>query len=83
VLVSALAAAQAKSVDPPLQFRPESVKQTDSVTDLLSTVALEPPTTGWPLDDDPGAKAALSWLGSQDSRLGPNPRTAYWRPVPG
>ena len=63
---------------PQLQFRPASVKQNDNVTDLLSTVALEPPTTSWPLDDDPGAKAALSWLGSQDSRLGPNPRTAYW-----
>jgi hypothetical protein len=61
-----------------LQFRPESVKQNDNVTDLLSTVTLEPPTTSWPLDGDPGAKAALSWLGSQDSRLGPNPRTAYW-----
>jgi hypothetical protein len=61
-----------------LQFRPAGVKQNANETDRLSTVTLEPPTTSWPLDDDPGAKAALSWLGSQDSRLGPNPRTAYW-----
>lgn len=65
--------------DRQMRMRPANVRENDGVTDRLSTVMLEPPTTGWPLDGDAGAQAALSWLGGQDNRLGANPRTAYWR----
>lgn len=65
--------------DREMEMRPANVKETTDVTDRLSTVMLEPPTFFWPLENNHGAMAALSWLGSKDSRLGPNPRTAYWR----
>lgn len=61
------------------QFRPKSVKQsTVDPSDTLGQIVLQPPTTKWPLNDDPGASGALSFLGEQDLRLGPDPRSAYW-----
>jgi hypothetical protein len=32
----------------------------------------------WPLDDDPGARKALAWIGGRDDRLGVHPRSSYW-----
>jgi hypothetical protein len=61
------------------QFRPKSVKQsTVDPTDTIGQIALQPPSTTWPLDGDKGASEALSYLGEQDLRLGPDPRSAYW-----
>ena len=60
------------------QFRPVQVTNSANDTDLLSSLMLEPPTSGWPLDDDSGAKRAIAYLGKQDSRLGGDPRAAYW-----
>jgi hypothetical protein len=60
------------------QFRPAEV--TDSATNpqLLQDLQLARPTGSWPLDGDPGARRAISYLGSTDQRLGPDPRSAYW-----
>jgi hypothetical protein len=50
----------------------------DRNTDALTRLTLEPPTSGWPLDGNPGAQKALAYLGSQNSSLGSHPRFAYW-----
>jgi hypothetical protein len=44
----------------------------------LSNILLKQPTTKWPLEGDPGAMRAFSYLGSTDQQLGKDPRTAYW-----
>jgi hypothetical protein len=60
------------------QFRPSVAKLGVDPMDALGALTVQAPTPSWPLDDDPGAKQALSYLGSQDARLGPDPRSAYW-----
>jgi hypothetical protein len=60
------------------QLRPSEAELGDDRGAGLVELAMEPVTSGWPLDDRPGALLALSWLGKQDERLGPDPRGAYW-----
>jgi hypothetical protein len=64
------------------RFRPGQVTNSDTDTDALSGLMLARPTRAWPLDDDPGAKRALAFLGGQDHRLGPDPRSSYWTQAP-
>ena len=60
-------------------FRPTQVKESLGLNDTLGELILRPPTSAWPLDDDPGAQLAIAYLGSKaDKRLGSNPRSAYW-----
>jgi hypothetical protein len=55
-------------------FRPvEEGGAPDALTDLV----MEEPTTKWPLDDEPRAKAALSWLGSTNKKISSDPRADY------
>jgi hypothetical protein len=43
---------------------------------------LKPPSTKWPLDGNPQAKAALSYIGTQTKpQLGPDPRSAFVNPI--
>lgn len=60
------------------EFRPAEVMAAAENPHVLQDLMVEPPTGAWPLDDDPGAKQAISYLGSTDQRLGPDPRSAYW-----
>lgn len=60
------------------KFRPTETVETAGGTAALSEIAMKPPTKAWPLDNNPGASRALSYLGSQDESLGPDPRSAYW-----
>jgi hypothetical protein len=60
-------------------FRPTQVKESLGLNDTLGELILRPPTSAWPLDDDPGAQRAIAYLGPEaDKRLGSNPRSAYW-----
>ena len=47
------------------RFRPAQVTNSATNTDALSAPMLKPPKTTWPLDNDPGAKRALKYLGNQ------------------
>jgi hypothetical protein len=58
-------------------FKPTAVSAVDEPPEALAQLLLKPPTP-WPLDGDSGAQKAIAYIGSQDSRLGANPRTAYW-----
>lgn len=58
-------------------FKPTTVSAVDQPPDALAQLLLQP-ATPWPLDGDAGAQRAISYIGSQDSRLGTNPRAAYW-----
>jgi hypothetical protein len=60
------------------RFRPTQVTNSATNTDALSALMLKPPKTTWPLDNDPGAKRALKYLGNTNAQLGPDPRSAYW-----
>ncbi len=60
------------------EFRPAEVMASADNPHILQDLIVKPPTGVWPLDDDPGAKQAISYLGSTDQRLGPDPRSAYW-----
>ena len=60
------------------EFRPAEVTYSAANPQLLQNLLLAKPTGTWPLDDDPGAQRAISYLGSTDQRLGPDPRSAYW-----
>jgi hypothetical protein len=58
------------------RFRPvEESGAPDALTDLV----MEEPTTKWPLDDEPRAKAALTWLAAEKSqkKLSSDPRADY------
>jgi hypothetical protein len=59
-------------------YRPMEVTKSPDDTGGLAQLVYAPPTKAWPLDDDPGAHAAILYLASTDSRLGDNPRVAYW-----
>jgi hypothetical protein len=56
------------------RFRPV---EGDTSPEALTNLIMKEPTAKWPLDDNPGARAALSCLGSTHSKLGPDPRGAY------
>jgi hypothetical protein len=60
------------------RLRPAQVTNSAINTDALSALMLKPPKTTWPLDNDPGAKRALRYLGNANPQLGPDPRSAYW-----
>lgn len=60
------------------RFRPSSVTTDGRDADVLTGMIMQAPSQNWPLSDDPGALRALAYLGSTDSRLGRDPRTAYW-----
>jgi hypothetical protein len=60
------------------RFRPAQVTNSATNTDALSALMLKPPKTTWPLDNDPGAKRALKYLGNTNPQLGPDPRSADW-----
>jgi hypothetical protein len=60
------------------ELRPAGAIDSESQPNALAELTLQPPSGSWPLDDDPGAKRAIAYLGSQDETLGPDPRTAYW-----
>lgn len=80
VILSQEAAARLRgslTTDSESLFRPRGVSPLTSPNDALVQELLKPPSTDWPLDNDPRAKKALSYLGSLDNKLGPDPRTAY------
>ena len=56
------------------QFRPV---EGDSTPDALTELVMEEPTTEWPLDSEPGPKAALKWLGSTNNKISSDPRADY------
>lgn len=61
------------------QFRPTEAVESVEYSNALADLAMQPPTTRWPLDDNPGARAALSYIARKaDTSLGPDPRGAYW-----
>jgi hypothetical protein len=59
------------------QFRPTDASAVNQPSEALADTLVQP-ATKWPLDGDPAAQNALTYLGSQDKQLGPYPRTAYW-----
>lgn len=58
--------------------RPVNVNPVTAPAEALAQMVVRKPVTTWPLDDDPGARAALHWIGSQVTGLGAKPRLAYW-----
>lgn len=60
------------------EFRPAEITYSTANPQTLQNLLVAKPTGAWPLDDDPGAMRAISYLGSTDQRLGPDPRSAYW-----
>jgi len=61
------------------RMRPANVSADGPPAERLQRLLVAPPTTVWPLDDRPGPRAAIAWIGLQSSRLGGDPRQAYWR----
>ena len=59
------------------EYRPSDTSAATAPSDALADLLVQP-ASKWPLDGDPGAQKALSWLGKRDTQLGPNPRSAYW-----
>jgi hypothetical protein len=59
------------------RLRPAQATNSNTNTDALSGLMLKPPTTAWPLDDDPGARKAIAYLGTK-AGLDDNPRRKYW-----
>jgi hypothetical protein len=55
-------------------LRPE---EGDGSPNALTEVVMKEPTTKWPLDNEPAARRAFSWLGEQNEKLGGNPRASY------
>jgi hypothetical protein len=61
------------------RFRPVQMNTAGPVNQRLQNLILKPPTPGWPLDNEPGPKAALGYLSeTSDNRLSCNPRHDYW-----
>ena len=58
-------------------FGPRDTSGLSGVHDGLVRELLQAPSTKWPLNHDPEALAALSYIGAQVKQLGPDPRTAY------
>jgi hypothetical protein len=61
-------------------FRPVNVNADGPPAERLQQLIARPsdPAGAWPLDDDPGARRALAWLGVKFG-LGSEPRAAYWQ----
>ncbi len=59
-------------------FRPHNVSSVGPPAEQLVRLVLRPPVQVWPLDNNPGAHAALDWIGSQVPELADSPRQAYW-----
>jgi hypothetical protein len=62
-------------------FRPHNVSSVAQPSEQLAQLVLRRPVTTWPLDHDPGAHAALDWIGSQIPELGDSPREAFWSQI--
>jgi len=60
------------------RFRPSLVTYDGSDADSLTGVIMQPPQHDWPSDDDRGVRRAIAYIGSTDTRLSSDPRTAYW-----
>jgi hypothetical protein len=58
-------------------FKPQDTSITDPPPGALAHLLIQP-ATAWPLADDPQAQQAIAYIGSQDKRLGADPRSAYW-----
>ena len=63
------------------ELRPAEITYSTANPQTLQNLLVAKPTGAWPLDDDPGAMRAISYLGSTDQRLGPDPRSAYWTQI--
>jgi hypothetical protein len=59
-------------------LRPAEVTTNGEGPSALSELVLDRGKEKWPLTNDPGAMRAFAYLGSQDERLGSDPRSAYW-----
>jgi hypothetical protein len=59
------------------EFKPVTASPVGDPSEALAQLMLQP-ATPWPLDGDTGAQKAIAYIGSQDGRLGANPRAAYW-----
>jgi hypothetical protein len=58
-------------------FKPQNTSITDQPPGALAHLLIQP-ATAWPLADGPQAQQAIAYIGSQDKRLGADPRSAYW-----
>jgi hypothetical protein len=58
-------------------FKPSTSSAFDEPPEGLADLLVESPSE-WPLDGDAGAQKAIAYIGSQDKRLGSNPRASYW-----
>lgn len=61
------------------RFRPANYSATGSPAEHLQQLLVAPRTKAWPLDDQPGPRAAIAWIGGQIPQLGGDPRLAYWQ----
>lgn len=59
-------------------FSPAGVSQGEAPSELLMQMVLRAPDPSWPLDENPEAKKAIAWIGSQVPSLSSDPRKAYW-----
>ena len=57
-------------------FRPLNTRSTGPPAERLNQLLLRPPSSDWPLDDDPKAEVVLADIGEQ-TQLTANPRAAY------
>jgi hypothetical protein len=60
------------------RLTPVNVSANGPAAEKLQQLIVRDPVSRWPLDGDPGARAALAWIGSHVAQLGPHPRSAYW-----
>ena len=61
------------------RFRPANYSAIGSPAEHLQQLLIAPRTKAWPLDDQPGPRAAIAWIGNQIPQLGGDPRHAYWQ----
>ena len=57
-------------------LRPE---EGEGTPDALTEVVMKEPTYKWPLDGEPAARRAFSWLGEDNEKLSADPRVDYVR----
>jgi hypothetical protein len=58
-------------------FKPTTSSAFSAPPQALANLILKTPGS-WPLDGNRGAQKAIAYIGSQDKRLGADPRAAYW-----
>jgi hypothetical protein len=59
-------------------FAPQDASSLSGGGGAFVDEVLKPPSYEWPLDKDPEARSALSWIGTQTRpELGPDPRSAF------